>query len=60
LWLLDEPYNALDSDGSALLNDLLSRHAQRGGIAILATHLSMQIPAIEIDLGASLPGKAAA
>jgi heme exporter protein A len=60
LWLLDEPYNALDSEGSALLNDLLARHAQRGGIAILATHLPMQIPAIEIDLSANSPRKAAA
>ena len=38
LWLLDEPYTALDSRGQALLDELLLAHAARGGAALCATH----------------------
>lgn len=38
LWLLDEPGNALDTDGNKLLGRLLSRHLDNGGLAIVATH----------------------
>ena len=38
LWLLDEPYTALDSAGQALLDELLLAHAERGGAALCATH----------------------
>ncbi|MEM1432423.1 MAG: heme ABC exporter ATP-binding protein CcmA [Pseudomonadota bacterium] len=38
LWLLDEPYTALDSGGQALLDELLLAHAARGGAALCATH----------------------
>lgn len=38
LWLLDEPGNALDSDGDRLLGTLLDRHLAEGGCAIIATH----------------------
>lgn len=39
LWLLDEPYDALDSDGIAIVDGLLSAHARRGGSAALTSHL---------------------
>jgi heme exporter protein A len=39
LWLLDEPSSALDRAGAAMLDALLARHLQRGGAAIVATHL---------------------
>lgn len=38
LWLLDEPSASLDTDGVQLLNDLLVRHLEGGGAAVVATH----------------------
>ena len=38
LWLLDEPFAALDSDGQALMTRLMGRHCAGGGILISATH----------------------
>jgi len=38
IWLLDEPYNGLDSANAARLDARLSKHAQNGGIAIVAAH----------------------
>ena len=38
LWLLDEPFDALDADGIAALNGLLGEHAARGGATLLTSH----------------------
>ncbi len=38
LWLLDEPFNALDSDGQALLADMIAKHREGGGAVIAALH----------------------
>lgn len=38
LWLLDEPFTNLDSDGSQLLAQVLTEHADGGGIVVLASH----------------------
>jgi heme exporter protein A len=38
LWLLDEPFAALDRDGQALVARLMARHCSQGGILIAATH----------------------
>ena len=43
LWLLDEPTNALDSEGVLLFTDLIGSHLGRGGIACIATHLGLDI-----------------
>lgn len=43
LWLLDEPFDALDVDGVAALNALLSEHAARGGSVLLTSHLALTI-----------------
>ena len=40
LWLLDEPFDALDADGIAALNGLLSEHATHGGATLLTSHQS--------------------
>ena len=45
LWLLDEPYDALDVDGVATLDALLVEHARRGGIVVLTSHLPISIAA---------------
>jgi heme exporter protein A len=38
LWLLDEPFAALDAAGQALVAQLMARHCGQGGIVIAATH----------------------
>ena len=38
IWALDEPVTALDDAGQSLFGRLLSRHLERGGLALLATH----------------------
>ena len=53
LWLLDEPFDALDVDGDATLNELLAEHARGGGATLLTSHqaLSLKSPLPrELDL----------
>jgi len=38
LWVLDEPFNALDSAATALLGALLEDHLAGGGVAVLTSH----------------------
>jgi heme exporter protein A len=38
LWLLDEPFAALDTSGQALVAQLMALHCGAGGIIIAATH----------------------
>ncbi len=54
LWVLDEPFTALDKQGVLELEVLLSDHAKVGGSIILTTHHSLQIdhPLQLIDLDA--------
>ena len=53
LWLLDEPFDALDADGVQRLNALLLQHLQRGGAVLLTGHqatLATALRARELDL----------
>lgn len=38
LWLLDEPYSNLDTEGVALVDRMLEDHLSGGGACVLATH----------------------
>lgn len=38
LWLLDEPYDALDAEGVACVDELMSGHLARGGSVLLTSH----------------------
>ena len=38
VWLLDEPYTALDADGRALIDALIAEHRAKGGAVIAALH----------------------
>ena len=38
IWILDEPYDALDSDGIEAVNALLNEHLARGGSVLLTSH----------------------
>jgi heme exporter protein A len=43
LWLLDEPFDALDDQGIVTLNQLLGAHAASGGAALLTSHQSLSL-----------------
>jgi heme exporter protein A len=45
LWLLDEPGSNLDAAGHGLLAELVSAHAGAGGVALVATHQPLELPA---------------
>ena len=38
VWLLDEPYDALDQASTAMLDDILREHVARGGCIVLTSH----------------------
>lgn len=45
LWILDEPYVALDTAAVELVAGLIGAHLQRGGLAVLTTHQTVAVPA---------------
>ena len=58
LWILDEPYDALDVDGIEVVNGLLHEHLARGGSMLLTSHLPPGAGApdmAEFDLDAFAP-----
>lgn len=54
LWVLDEPFNALDVAATAWLIGLIEAHLQRGGLAVLTSHqpvaLGAQVAQVELAL----------
>lgn len=54
LWILDEPFTALDKQGVAQLEEHLAAHCEQGGMVVLTTHHTLtRMPAgyRDIDLG---------
>lgn len=52
LWLLDEPFAALDASGMSVLRELLQEHRGRGGAVVYTTHQDAGIAATRtIELG---------
>ncbi|NBF08302.1 cytochrome c biogenesis heme-transporting ATPase CcmA [Pseudomonas sp. Fl4BN1] len=54
LWILDEPFTALDKQGVAQLEEHLAAHCERGGAVVLTTHHSLtRMPSgyRDMDLG---------
>ena len=54
LWVLDEPFTALDKSGVAQLEAHLAAHCERGGVVVLTTHHSLQYKPVtyrDLDLG---------
>ena len=43
LWLLDEPTTSLDAKSTATLTQVVDAHIAGGGLAIIATHLPMDL-----------------
>lgn len=53
LWLLDEPANGLDAAAVTRMDRLVERHLAGGGMAIVATHLPLDLPGLRtLTLGA--------
>jgi heme exporter protein A len=54
LWILDEPFAALDVEAIDTVQSLVGEHLARGGMAVLTTHQEARIKApsvTDIDLG---------
>lgn len=45
LWILDEPFTALDVDGIALAESMLESHLHQGGMVIVTSHQALSIQA---------------
>lgn len=44
VWLLDEPFDALDQDGTAVAAALIGEHARDGGTVLLTSHVPVAVP----------------
>ena len=44
VWLLDEPFTALDADGINVIEAQITKHCDDGGICILTTHQQCNLP----------------
>jgi len=44
LWLMDEPSVALDHDSIKALESALAAHRAGGGMAVVATHMTLELP----------------
>ncbi|MEM9838653.1 MAG: heme ABC exporter ATP-binding protein CcmA [Pseudomonadota bacterium] len=44
LWLLDEPFVALDDDGQLIVRTLIDAHRDRGGMVMIALHENANLP----------------
>lgn len=43
VWILDEPFDALDSDAVTTLDRALQAHARQGGAVVLTSHLELTL-----------------
>lgn len=43
LWILDEPFTALDKQGVAQLEAHLAAHCEQGGLVVLTTHHTLEL-----------------
>ena len=54
LWVLDEPFVAMDEAGVRMLADLIATHLSAGGLAVVTSHQQVAIgsvPAQRLELG---------
>lgn len=54
VWLLDEPFTALDRQGIQLLEQRMQQHLHGGGGIIMTSHQALSLPAATIQLGAGV------
>jgi heme exporter protein A len=48
IWILDEPFNALDSNAVQILQKLIEEHIDAGGIVILTSHQALVIEGLRV------------
>jgi len=58
LWIMDEPFTALDVSGVGLVRGLLEAHLARGGMAVLTSHQAVEVrgDVVRLDLSAGAGG----
>lgn len=49
LWILDEPFSALDVAAVDELQEIIRRHLERGGMAIVTTHQAVELTSGEVQ-----------
>ena len=50
LWVLDEPFTALDVKAVARLSDLISKHVREGGVVMLVTHQEVPVDKSQLHI----------
>lgn len=58
LWILDEPFTALDVSAVALLDELIRAHVEGGGLVVLTTHQALTLAVgqrLDLNLDAAVP-----
>ena len=48
LWILDEPFNALDIQAVQSLQDLIAEHVEFGGLVVLTSHQEVMLPYVRM------------
>lgn len=51
VWLMDEPTAALDTDGRAMVAEVVKAHLAAGGMALIASHDDLALDAAILELG---------
>ncbi len=49
LWLLDEPFTAVDREGIQILEAVLTEHVNEGGVVVLTSHQPISLSALSIQ-----------
>lgn len=50
LWILDEPFTALDRDSMGLFTELFEQHLQAGGVIVMTSHHEVTLPGNVVPL----------
>lgn len=48
LWILDEPFNALDIHAVQDLQGLIAEHVEQGGLVVLTSHQAVDLPHVRV------------
>jgi len=48
LWILDEPFNALDTHAVQDLQGLIAEHIEQGGLVVLTSHQAVSLPRVRV------------
>jgi heme exporter protein A len=48
VWILDEPFNALDANAVQELQTLIAEHLESDGMVVLTSHQPLAIPGLRV------------